>query len=198
MCAIPDLTATGPWRQLRAARVVKTSTPPPCLAACQSSNRLMRLQLRRAASGRGLSPYRRRWRTSTGLARSCALVSRSAMACIAMRSMATSILRGLPPRRPLACAAAAVLQLLDCRYQRCFRLRPRRSSFRVRDRQADDGFPAVPAARHRQGPGRMESGDAGLQLPASAQPGKSMIGMSAGLSAPQENRTTPLHGQKAP
>ena len=39
-------------------------------------------------------------------ARSCALVSRSAMARIAMRSMATSILRGRPPRRPLARAAA--------------------------------------------------------------------------------------------
>ena len=39
-------------------------------------------------------------------ARSCALVSRSAMARIAMRSMTTSILRGHPPRRPLARAAA--------------------------------------------------------------------------------------------
>ncbi len=45
-CAIPDPTATSPWRQLRAARVVKTSTPPPCLAACQSGNRLMRPGLR--------------------------------------------------------------------------------------------------------------------------------------------------------
>ena len=67
----------------------------------------------------------------------------------------------------------------------------------VRDRQADDGLPTVPAARHRQGPGRMESGDTGLQLPASAQPGKSVTGTAeGGMSAPPEGRTTPFAAEK--
>ena len=39
----------------------------------------------------------------------------------------------------------------------------------VRDREAGDGLSAVPAARHREGGGRVEVGDAGLQLPTPAQ-----------------------------
>ena len=60
------------------------------------------------------------------------------------------------------------------------------------------GFRQVPFARHRQGPGRVGFGDAGLQLQASSQPGKSLIRTSGGLSAPLEGGITPLHSQKAP
>ena len=52
-----------------------------------------------------------------------------------------------------------------------------------RDREAGDGLSAVTAARHREGGGRVEAGDAGLQLPTPAQADVGLTGSWGANSA---------------
>ena len=129
----PDVTAIGPCRQLRAARlsyqpvpcrIARTSAPlsapltnRPQPGRCPCRNTAVLAHASWAASRSFWpasfavpSPLAHLYRVVVAMprrfARSCATVSRSAMARIALRSVVTSVFWGLPPILPLARAAA--------------------------------------------------------------------------------------------